>query len=263
MKKFLTGITVSFNSSHVIEKLLLSIKSVMDEEIEWIIVDSGSKDNIAFILKREKNLKIYFFKKNLGFSKCNNFAFKNSFGEYIFFSNPDIYFDKENFERILKELKEINPKILVPLLKDEKGFFYFIRPLPSIKNIFEGRWNRGIIKKGEKIQVAFSAIFIKREVFEKLKGFDERFFVYFTDVEFFKRFYEMGYDIKDIYFSKNFFHHGKGSVLNSGKYRFLKKFELARGFIRYFLIYGNFIEKILSFFLFMLLNIRAFFHYFK
>ena len=263
MKKFLTGITVTFNSSHVIEKLLLSIGRVINDNIEWIIVDSGSRDKTENILRNEKKLKLFFFSTNTGFSRANNFAFKKSLGEYIFFCNPDIYFDEKNFQEILKELKKIKPKILVPLLKEEKGFRYFIRPLPSIRSILEGRWNKGLIKRSEKIQPAFSAIFIKRKIFEELKGFDERFFVYFTDVEFFRRFYKKGYDISDIYFSKNFFYHGKGSVPDSGKYQFLRKFELARGFIRYFLIHGNFMEKIFSFPLFISLTIRAFFYYLK
>jgi len=263
MKKFLTGITVTFNSSHVIERLLLSIREIMNVDIEWIIVDSASEDRTVSLLKREKRIKRVFFKKNIGFSRANNFAFKKSLGEYIFFCNPDIYFDKKNFEEILKELKEIRPKILVPLLKEKKGFRYFIRPLPSIRNILEGRWNRGVIKKSEKIQPAFSAIFIRREIFEELRGFDDRFFVYFTDVEFFRRFYEKGYDIEDIYFSKNFFYHGKGSVPDSGKYQFLRKFEFARGFLKYFLIYGNLTEKIFSVLFFILLLIRSFYSYFK
>ncbi len=263
MKKFLTGITVTFNSSHIVDKLLFSIRKIMNDEIEWIVVDSGSKDKTGDILKNEEKLKLFFFDRNIGFSRANNFAFQKSLGEYIFFCNPDIYFDKKNFEEILKELKEIKPRILVPLLKEEKGFRYFIRPLPSIRNILEGRWNKGVIKKGEKIQPAFSAVFVKREIFEKLKGFDERFFVYFTDVEFFRRFYEKGYDIKDIYFSKNFVYHGKGSIPDSGKYQFLRKFELARGFVRYFLIYGNFTEKIFSIPFFILLIIRGFYSFLK
>jgi len=263
MKKFLTGITVTFNSSHVIDRLLLSIRKIIDDEIEWIIVDSGSRDKTRDILKNEERLKLFSFDRNIGFSRANNFAFKNSLGEYVFFCNPDIYFDKKNFEEILKELKEIKPRILVPLLKEEEGVRYFMRPLPSIRNILEGRWNRGVIKKGERIQPAFSAIFIQRKIFEELKGFDERFFVYFTDVEFFRRFYKKGYDTKDIYFSKNFVYHGKGSVPDSTKYSFLKKSELARGFIRYFLTHGSFIEKIFSFPFFILLSIRAFYFYLK
>jgi len=263
MKKFLTGITVTFNSSYVIDKLLLSIKKIIDDEVEWIIVDSCSRDKTPYILRKEKKFKLFFFKRNIGFSRANNFAFKSSLGEYIFFCNPDVYFDKGNFVKILKEIKEIRPKVFVPLLKGEKGFLYFIRALPSIKNIFEGKWNRGVIKKGEKIQPAFSAIFIKREIFEELKGLDERFFVYFTDVEFFRRFYKRGYDVKDIYFSKNFLYHGKGSVLYSRKYEFLKKFDLARGFVKYFFLHGNLIDRIFSLFLFVFLTLRAFYFCFK
>jgi GT2 family glycosyltransferase len=36
---------------------------------------------------------------------------------------------------------------------------------------------------------------IKRNVFEELKGFDEKFFIYFEDTDFFKRLLEKGYSI--------------------------------------------------------------------
>ncbi|MEO0292232.1 MAG: glycosyltransferase [candidate division WOR-3 bacterium] len=263
MKKFLTGITVCFNSSEVIINLINSIRKILNNEIEWIIVDSGSKDKTPSILKKIKNVKIFLFKKNIGFSKGNNFAFKFSMGEYVFFCNPDISFDKSNFERIINELKKYKPLILVPLLRKDDKYYYFLRALPSIENILRFRWHKGIIKKVEKIQPAFSAIFLKREVFEKLFGFDEKFFVYFTDVEFFKRFYNKGFKVKDIYFSKNYFSHKGSSILLSRKNEFLKKFDFARGFLIYFLKYGNLIEKNFSIFLFIFLLLRAFYYYFK
>lgn len=263
MKKFLTGVTVCYNSSEVIINLINSIKGVLNDEIEWIIVDSGSKDKTPSILKKIKNIKIFLFKKNIGFSKGNNFAFRFSFGEYVFFCNPDIFFDKSNFERIIYELKTYKPLVLVPLLKKDDKYYYFLRTLPTLTNILRFKWHKGIIKKNEKIQVAFSAIFLKREVFQKLGGFDEDFFVYFTDVEFFKRFYDKGFKISDIYFSKNYFSHIGSSVLLSGKNEFLRKFDFSKGFLIYFLKYGNFMEKFFSPFFFIFLILRSYFYYLK
>ncbi|MEN3046037.1 MAG: glycosyltransferase [Candidatus Hydrothermales bacterium] len=263
MKKFLTGITVSFNSSKVIFNLINSIEEFLGESIEWIFVDSGSTDKTTLILKNVRNSSRYFFKKNIGFAKGNNYAISMAKGEYIFFCNPDVSFDRYNFEKVILELKEKRPLVLVPLLKAKERTFYFIRPLPSIWNVLFLRWSSGKVKEGEKFQPAFSAIFLNKKVLDKLKGLDERFFVYFTDVEFFKRFYDSGFRIDDITFSNSCFYHIGSSVLFLRKFEFLKKFDFARGFFLYFLRYGSLVEKIFSSILFLLLIMRAFYFYFK
>ncbi|MEN3044018.1 MAG: glycosyltransferase [Candidatus Hydrothermales bacterium] len=263
MRKFLTGVTVSFNSSKVIFNLINSTERFLGENIEWIFVDSGSKDETTSILKGVKNSSRYFFKKNIGFAKGNNHAISKAKGEYIFFCNPDVSFDKFIFEDVIKELKEKKPLVLIPLLKKKGETFYFIRPLPSIWNVLTLRWNRGKIEKGDRIQPAFSAIFINKIVLDKLKGFDEDFFVYFTDVEFFKRFYEIGFKVEDITFSDKYFYHVGSSVLFLRKYEFLKKFDFARGFLFYFLKYGNLTEKFFSLLFFLILIVRSFFFYFR
>ncbi len=260
MKKFLTGITVSFNSSKVIEKLIDSVEEVINEEIEWIFVDSGSKDGTKDILKNFKKAKVFLFKKNIGFSKANNFAFGKSSGKYLFFCNPDIRFEKREFFKILEEFKSKNPLVLVPELRDYKNKeYYFIRPLPNFKNILSLRWNRGIIKKNEKTQPAFSAIFIEREVFEKLGGFDENFFVYFTDVEFFKRYYREGFS--EIHLSDSYFFHEEGSVLKTRKNNFLKFFDFSASFLKFFWKYGSFMDKVISLPFFLLGIMRSLFFY--
>ncbi|MEO0255334.1 MAG: hypothetical protein ABIN20_07970, partial [candidate division WOR-3 bacterium] len=72
-----------------------------------------------------------------------------------------------------------------------------------------------------------------------------------------------GFKVKDIYFSKNYFSHKGSSILLSRKNEFLKKFDFARGFLIYFLKYGNLIGKTFSIFLFIFLLLRAFYYYFK
>ncbi len=238
-------ITVTYNSKRVIKKFLKEIKKIEDTEI--VIVDNYSKDGTKEILKNEKGIKKIFLKKNEGYARANNIGVRNSKGEILIFLNPDSF--PLNFE--IFKLKNIieNYEIVAPLiLKENKEIENSIREFPSFLGfLFPFLWKKKFdySKIQEVPQPMFSSIFIKRKTFEKLNGFDERFFIYFTDVEFLERAKKK--NIKIVFYPEIVFYHERGKSSLNTKFILGRKYlDWGRGASKYFYIYKNLFEKLLS-----------------
>ncbi|HDL7645850.1 TPA: glycosyltransferase family 2 protein [Yersinia enterocolitica] len=82
-----TVFTPTFNRSHVLRRCYLSILEQHRDDIEWLIIDDGSTDDTANIVKEfqdENKLKIkYIYQNNSGKQAAWNKAVENSNGEYF------------------------------------------------------------------------------------------------------------------------------------------------------------------------------------
>ncbi|EKN6387546.1 glycosyltransferase family 2 protein [Yersinia enterocolitica] len=82
-----TIFTPTFNRSHVLKRCYLSILEQHRDDIEWLIIDDGSTDDTANIVKEfqnENKLKIkYIYQNNSGKQASWNRAVENAKGEYF------------------------------------------------------------------------------------------------------------------------------------------------------------------------------------
>lgn len=80
-----------YNGQKSIKKCLNSILKQDDINMEIILVDDGSTDNTAKMIKENySNSKIkYFYKKNEGVSRARNYGIKQSTGMFIMFVDVD------------------------------------------------------------------------------------------------------------------------------------------------------------------------------
>ena len=99
-EKEVSIILPNFNSSNYI---LDTIKSIMNQSYKkWklIIVDDCSDKKTLDVLKKIKNkkIKIYYFKKNMGAGHCRNFAIKKSKSEFLAFIDSDDLWGKNKLK---------------------------------------------------------------------------------------------------------------------------------------------------------------------
>ncbi len=171
------------------KKCLASLfRKLKNINFEIIIVNNDTSD-----LKAIKRAKIINLKKNIGFGGANNIGAKKATGDFLCFLNPDTVILSENMNKIIEEFKK-DPKIGVigPRLISEYGETQrwcagvTTTPWDLIKNNMGIKKSRNIweskIKK-EAGWISGAALFIPRELFLKLKGFDENFFMYFEDMD--------------------------------------------------------------------------------
>lgn len=189
--KSVTFVIVLYKSEHVIEQCLKYLT-----KYPVIIIDNSVNKKLRNkLLLKFKNIQNYILpSKNLGFSAGNNLGAKYVKTEYIYFISPDIFFKTDKLSNLLDEFN-INKKIgiITPALIDKnqnilknKNFF----PEKEFKHNQNNYWVWGC------------SILIKKKVFIKIKGFDEIFFIYYSDVDICKKIYLEKLKIKEVKYIK-------------------------------------------------------------
>jgi GT2 family glycosyltransferase len=184
---------------------------------EVIVVDNDERARIDKKIKKEFPHVIYIKSpRNVGFGAGNNLGAKHANGEYLFFLNPDTTIFTNTIDTLVKFL-ETHKKagIVAPLLLDPQTKPYdlqgtslltpfralfslsFINKLFPNNLIAKSYWNTGWDKtKVKEVDVVpGTAFMIRKEIFNKIHGFDEHFFLYFEEFDLCKRIREKGYGI--------------------------------------------------------------------
>lgn len=189
-------IIVTFNSGQTIKKCLESIfKDAPGSEV--LVVDNNSQDKtVEEIKKFKKKVILIEPSENLGFARACNLAAKQANGDFLLFLNPDAYFIKEqSVEKLVQALSEnddygpVGPKLILPNGKVQKS----VRNLPTVFGAFL-EYILGLSGKYDFYQpnctslckvesVVGACILIKKNVFKRVGGFDEKYFLYFEDLE--------------------------------------------------------------------------------
>ncbi len=110
MKDKLVSIIVPvYNTSNYLEKCINSIINQTYKNIQIIIIDDGSTDNSADIIKRytevDKRVSCY-YQPNMGVATARNKGIKLSKGDYILFIDSDDFVDPTIVEKLAGNIRE-------------------------------------------------------------------------------------------------------------------------------------------------------------
>ncbi len=121
-KNYLVSVIIpTFNGG---ERLINVVNSIMDqsiglENIELIIVDDGSTDNITkkiishYQSEYPENIKAVFLDKNSGYpGKPRNIGLKHVSSDYVIFSDHDDYYLKDGFKILYNAIKKYDSDIV-------------------------------------------------------------------------------------------------------------------------------------------------------
>ena len=90
-----------YNVENYIEKCLDSLLNQTLDDIEIIVVNDGSTDNSANIIKEKYvNKIVYLEKENGGLSDARNFGLPHAKGKYIAFLDSDDYIEPTMYEKM-------------------------------------------------------------------------------------------------------------------------------------------------------------------
>ncbi|MGW8185468.1 MAG: glycosyltransferase family 2 protein [Candidatus Moraniibacteriota bacterium] len=213
----LSFIIVNYRSRQYLKNCIASIfKKVTQIDFEIIVVNNdeekikrieGVSENCLEIFeskkidKPNKKINIIEVNKNVGFSKANNIGASRGQGEYFCFLNPDTKIISKNIENLIMKFNgdssigAIGPKIL------KNGIIqpWSVGVDMTWNEILRGKVG---IAKSEKIWqsnkeqevdwVSGASLFVKKDVFFGVNGFDEIFFLYYEDVDLCKRIRNIG-----------------------------------------------------------------------
>ncbi len=193
-------IVLTFNSGKYILDCLNSVKKSSYTNYEIIVVDNGSKDGSADLVKNNfPNVKLVLNEKNLGFTGGNNIGVKHAKGDLIFLLNDDTTINKDLLKTLAEELMSsgkigvVGPKIYY---MDEPEKVWFGGGMIN--------WAKGEgyhLKSDKKMEVDYitgCALMTRKEIIDKIGLFDNKFFAYYEDADFCRKVKKLGYEIKYI-----------------------------------------------------------------
>ena len=198
-------VTVGMNHRKYLEALYESLYSQIKErmQIEAIYVDNCSTDgSVEYVREQWPQVKIVQNVEPLGFGENNNKGVMASTGDYIGIVNPDIVFTAGSLGQIMNMVSTklggdyvVAPKLLNP----DKSVQYSVRKFVTLKMMLQ-RWmswendeseNKSVREylckdidqtKTQEVDWAMgAALFMNRDVYARLGGFDQRYFLYMED----------------------------------------------------------------------------------
>ena len=190
------------------------IKGIGALEFEVFVVDNNSDDNTVEMIKKEfPQVKLIANTQNLGFAKANNQAIKQATGEYILLLNPDMRVQTDTLENMVDWMdKNKDAGIAGCKLTNEKGeILPHARAFPTIwdqlaivlklPHIFPKILNKYLIhnfdyeKEAKVDSIRGSFFMIRREVINKIGLLDERYFIWFEEVDYCKQAHKAGFKV--------------------------------------------------------------------
>ncbi|AUS04266.1 glycosyltransferase family 2 protein [Pseudotamlana carrageenivorans] len=227
----LSVVILNYNVRHFLELCLKSVQAAtvaIDSEI--IVVDNNSEDDSCQMVKTLfPDVILIEEKTNGGFSKGNNIGVARAKGEYLCILNPDTVVAEDTFLELL-EFSETKVDLGIVGCKLINGSGFFLpeskRNIPYVnvalkkicghsKTYYANQISKEEIGEVEILVGAF--MFLKREVYNKVGGFDEDYFMYGEDIDLSYKVLQAGY--KNYYFGKTSVIHYKGeSTLRDKNY---------------------------------------------
>jgi GT2 family glycosyltransferase len=192
-------VTVTFNSEDVIDGFLKSVLKQRYQNFNLYIVDNDSKDNTLSKVKsilEDERVKILENRENLGVAAGNNQGIKEALSDHcdlILLVNNDVEFDSEVFNILVESLDKESSDIVVPKImyydNPQKIWFAGGKFLDKITffsdHIGTDQEDSDIYNHIKKIDYAPTCcMLLKKTVLDKVGVMDEKYFVYFDDVDF-------------------------------------------------------------------------------
>lgn len=236
MNRKLSIIVTSFRNPGLLELCINSLQQNIGSIEYEIIVADGQTEEETYDLMREKFSQIKFIpnRKNVGFPKLVNQGIKAACGKIAFIINSDIIIkDKNSIQDLVAALKNndkiglIGPKLINFDGSVQPSCFRYYTPLTVVyRRTFLKKFSfakkhldkflmAGVVKDGGINYVDWlmgSALMARMDVVKKVGPMDERFFMYFDDVDWCWRFWQAGYAVAYCPFVKVYHYHGKQSA---------------------------------------------------
>jgi GT2 family glycosyltransferase len=204
----LSIIIVNYRSKDKLANCLRSLEAAdlsgIDHEI--IVVENNSGDELADLIRNFNQIKLINSRINLGMGGGNNLGIRKSSGQFILIANPDLVFSV-NAIKVLYQYLQNNLEVGIvgpQLLNSDQSLQYSCARYPNLflpllrrtalGNFFPGFIENYLMKKDNHSEIKNvdwllgACLLVRRsELFENGKLFDERYFMYFEDVDLCRR----------------------------------------------------------------------------
>lgn len=178
-----------------------------------ILVDNGSEDQTLQIVRsKSSKVRLITTGENLGYGRAMNLGFRETKGEFVILSNPDVVFLAGSIQKMIEFLEKnervgiTGPQQMFPdrswqaSYGNLPGIWSGIKDVAGITTMHNALrrvlWPRRIDRKPKEVPyVDGAALAVRREAFVAMKGFDEDFFFYSDESDLCARLRKAGWGI--------------------------------------------------------------------
>ncbi len=213
----LSIIIVNYFSGLLTKACIQSLRrSGLTEPHEIFVVDNASRDDSREVLTSEvEGIRTAFSPTNLGFAKAVNLGLKETTGEFVLLLNPDIIVLKDALAQLLRFM-HAHPRVGIaagqlvnPNGTTQESALRFYSPLTILyRRTSFGRLPRGkqhldrIFLREANLTiprpvdwVIGACMCVRRSAIGEVGPMDERFFLYFEDMDWCRRFWEHRWEV--------------------------------------------------------------------
>jgi len=195
-------ITINYNGSKETAKLLESLKDQTDPDFEIIVVDNASEEADFANLQNQlihsfplptsqvvyPQVKVERNGQNLGFSGGNNVgirqALKNG-SNWVVLLNNDTWVERDFIERLRAKLSTLGSSIVgMPIEESHKNRTAYCGQVRWLKPVGFHVYDFEQARKMKNKHIVGGAMAIHKNIFGKIGFFDEKYFLYFEDVDY-------------------------------------------------------------------------------
>ncbi len=210
-------VIVNYKTRGMVKQGLKSLRSSrLSLNYEVFVVANGSSDGLPELVRAEfPETRLIALEHNVGFAAGNNAAIVKAKGKYVFVLNPDTLVNEGAIEAMYAymeahpEIGVLGPKLVHPDGKRQESAHRFPTPwIPVYRRTPFGKTSEGRRELDRYFLrdldmrvptdvdwVEGAAMFARREAIEEIGMFDERFFVYFEDADWCRRFWSGGWKV--------------------------------------------------------------------
>jgi len=227
-------VVVNWNRKELLRACLASLRRQTEVTFETIVVDNGSADGSPEVAEREFGVRVIRNRENRGFCAANNQGIAAASGEFIALLNNDAEAHPGWLAALLRACSQAEDvgmaasKVLVwedPRRIDKAGHLIF--PDGQNRGRGTGELDRGQFDAEEEVLWPDGcAAMYRKEMLDRIGGFDEDFFAYGDDAELGLRARIAGW--RCIYTPQAVVRHHRGSTLGKGSAHRLELIERNR-----------------------------------
>jgi GT2 family glycosyltransferase len=194
-----TVVIVTYHSRDHLPSCLEALDAAAaGEAIETVVVDNASGDGVvAYVRESRPEVRIVLNDANLGFAAAVNQGARMARGDALLLLNPDVVLEPRSLGRLRRALEDprvgiVGPQLFFPDGSPQRSVW----DAPSLRalafeafllyNLFP-RWSPISPRVPEAAEdvgaLSGACLLVRRACFDTLGGLDERFFLYFEDVD--------------------------------------------------------------------------------
>lgn len=225
---------VSYNTKDFLKECLSSIRQHPPScDYEILVIDNASTDGSPDLVREEfPEVMLYPNPKNVGYAAAVNQAFRGSDSEFVLVLNPDIVVTRGAIDALLEYMKA-SPRVGIAggkLLNPDGSLQYSCRTFYTLKTLLYRRTFLGKLFSGSTVisdhlmqdwdhenprsvdWVIGACMMVRRSAVEDAGPADERFFLYFEDVDWCYRMKSRGWEVHYCPISVMVHHHRRDSA---------------------------------------------------